>query len=147
MSTLDKRLAYWKDILSLTDWNITIEETEPPFMLDNAAATISLEAEHMLAHINIRKGSEDVDHSIVHELLHIWLNCWDVNGQLVNSIKEQAINSIARGVVELHGRINHKSDSQYSVGSVIGGATGRGGSKRRGGVGSKTRPGTAKPSN
>ena len=147
MSTLDKRLASWKDILSLTDWNITIEETEPPFMLDNAAATISFEAEHMMAHINIRKGSEEVDHSIVHELLHIWLNCWDVTGELVNSIKEQAINAIARGVVDLYGRINRKPDSQYSVGSTVDGATGRGGSKRRSGVSGKTRPGTAKPRN
>jgi len=124
MTTLDKRLAYWQNILSLGGWEIDIREAEPPHIDQDAGAMVAINSERMIASITIRSGlsEEEIDHGLVHELIHLWLDSWAVDGGLDNILKEQAINMIAKGLVTLYGRINRRSDSQYSVGAAIGGA-------------------------
>jgi hypothetical protein len=112
--TLDKTLAFWQETLSLRDWEVMIDWGISAELPASAAAAISISTENRFAKIWILEGQTEVDHLTIHELLHIWLDAWKVqDGTLENEAKEAAINMIAKGMVELHGRLNSKSDTKY----------------------------------
>ena len=146
--TLDKTLAFWQETLSLRDWEVMIDWGISAELPASAAAAISISPENRFAKIWILEGQTEVDHLTIHELLHIWLDAWKVqDGTLDNEAKEAAINMIAKGMVQLHERLNSKSDTKYIGRQAKSKSTGRGSNKRGSSDSSKTRTRPAKPRN
>lgn len=110
--TCEKLVQHWQSILGLRDWSVKIVITREPY--ENAASWTEFDVRHRVATIYIYadaylKQSDaffDLDYAIVHELLHWWFaQVLDEESETVRELHlEQAINAIARGLVELNRR-------------------------------------------
>ncbi len=109
---LKTRLKYWQKILRLQDWDVSIRYNSAVDMAENNQGQIYLDCASRRAMINILQPNEyrtpidkwkqDIDNTIIHELLHIITHFWTVeSGSIDYILKEQAIDIVARSLVLL----------------------------------------------
>lgn len=119
---LQERLAYWQKVLRLQDWTIRVAfrhvvdmepgneaEVDTNFPLKRAAIAIVYPDEY-----RSRVGwPQEVEESLVHELLHLHLEPWQVEkGSLEYVLQEQAVESLAHALVELaRGQHDYKNSA------------------------------------
>jgi hypothetical protein len=113
----------WQKILRLQDWDVRISIVrQSGFTNAESNAEISVNVQHKLAQLRILDpidydhssvNPQDMERSLIHELLHIhlWAFTTDLEGPFVD-MEEQALNMIALGLIglyrrgESHGPIN-----------------------------------------
>lgn len=100
----------WQKRLRLRDWEIHVEFARPGDMPESdAAGTVTYECAKRLAWISIcdpacwpqsRRASQDVEYTLVHELVHVVLaplvtSASEVNGML----EEQSVDQLTRALL------------------------------------------------
>ena len=107
--TCEKWVEYWKGVLGLKDWTVTVRvETEKS--KEGAAAWITydwpLRCAELYLSADVLRGAfafpVDPEEATVHELLHLWFAPWDFDdGSIGQKVFEQALNALAKGLVRL----------------------------------------------
>lgn len=101
----------WQERLGLQAWEVVVHIARAHEMEDNARAQIATIHEYRQADIKVLDPQDfhsglpfpqDMEHSVVHELLHIPTAWWYVKDNNVEAgIKEQFLTDIARALVTL----------------------------------------------
>lgn len=102
--------SYWQNALRLNDWDIEFTRVFSVSEFNNTAEVwgeCEVDGSMMEAHVrilNIDKVDKDfgMEHTIVHELLHITLNDLDIC-DCDYEIEERIINTIAKCLIKLKG--------------------------------------------
>jgi hypothetical protein len=108
-----KRAEYWKKVLRLQDWEIDIDIVRH-YRLESdemVFGEIWHQPKKKYAHIRIchphdlAPGAKtDPEGTLVHELVHCHLATWNPGNDSGDTLKEQAIESIASGLIRLERR-------------------------------------------
>ena len=119
-SLIVKRVLYWVKMLDLRMWHIKVYFKEPEEIQESLRSPGNVacifhkdcvyEADMWLTslYLNEEEITEDLDNSIVHELLHLVLTDAFDNARTMGWVKtvhtERAINMIAKAIVKLERR-------------------------------------------
>lgn len=109
---LERRLAYWQRRLRLLDWHLTIkkERTSDGTVPEHAQAYCQAYRSSKVAHIGIIHERDydsrnllpqDMDWSLVHELLHVHISGIKKNEFKWSLQEEQAIDALAYAFITL----------------------------------------------
>jgi hypothetical protein len=108
---LERRLAYWQRRLRLLDWHLTIaKERYGGEMPEHAQAYCRSQRTSKVAHVGILHESDfgdqsllpqDMDWSIVHELLHVHISGIKEDEFAFSLEEEQAIDALAYAFITL----------------------------------------------
>ena len=103
----------WRERLNLTDWRVQVGLCRTKDMHTNGIGEISYldqskDAVIRILHPGDHEGRmtfplpQDMEYTLVHELLHCKLIHWDAaDNDLMDTLKEQALNDLARTLVHL----------------------------------------------
>jgi len=99
---------YWQNILRLNDWDIEFTRVFSPKDFENTGEVYGeceVDGPMMEAHVKILDTDKvdkgfDIEHTIVHELLHITLNDLDIC-DCDYEIEERIINGLAKSLIRL----------------------------------------------
>lgn len=115
--------------MSLQDWTILAQYADQNDIMritggDDAEACILIDQQNMTGQIWVKCDDLPASRAnyynlICHELLHIHLDRWQVEPGIMNEIKEQAINALAKGMVALHAQFNSRLDPARSDIQVV----------------------------
>jgi len=129
---LDGWLREWQRVLRLQDWCLKIEamrEKDMEFQgchgLCNYSPTLKNATITVRDSIDFRDGAgypEDVEATIVHELLHLHFSPFYVTKGLVNTFQEQAIEVIAQSLVGLKRRSEAMASKKGKPAPMVGAA-------------------------
>lgn len=110
---LQERLAYWQEKLRLQDWIIEVKIKRGMDMMSETSACVNWTLSKKMATISILDpidyppncmGERDMENDLVHELLHLHFapisDHFGENRSVYSTFEEQAIESIAFGLVE-----------------------------------------------
>ena len=97
--------AYWAEKLRLNDWEITVQFADNATMNKHESDGLAMwSAEHRTAVILLRRKQDDIEGTLVHELLHV-----AIQGHIPQTAEDQydvaeerAVNSIADALVGFH---------------------------------------------
>lgn len=112
---LQERLAYWQKVLRLSDWIVDVNITrERDMTRTGIAAEVEWTLQKKMASIRILDAvdyptglmdTQDMEQSLVHELLHLHLapisDHFSNDNDIYNLFEEQAIDSIADALVRV----------------------------------------------
>lgn len=117
-STLQEVMEYWQEKLRLTNWDITIRFARYYEMEEHVYGTNEFDTASMLSQIVIRhpldhnvadpfgkRHKEDIEFTIIHELLHLTTAEWAAlrdSGVADGFAIELCINNLTRTLVSLH---------------------------------------------
>lgn len=112
---LNESLIYWQDKLRLNDWIIELKLKRARDMREDCAGSVNWVLSKKMAIIHILEaidypddvmGVQDMENTLVHELLHLhFASINDVfgnNSDIYEIFEEQAINSIADGLLKIY---------------------------------------------
>lgn len=109
--SFQEKCQLWQQRLRLADWDIKFEIVPLRDMGGTQCGMISWNLEHRIADIKVihpddyRKDARrpyDMEETLVHELLHIWVAPFDAEeGTPEQLAQEQAINAIAAALIKL----------------------------------------------
>jgi hypothetical protein len=118
---LQTLLDYWQSRLFLRDWDIKIELVRMSQMTsEECQGTCNFKVRNKAAFIQIlspidyidKRWVQDVERTLVHELLHLHFGPLHLPDEWsINNAEEQAINSIAKALIEEHRRADHDHDA------------------------------------
>ncbi|WP_298833854.1 hypothetical protein [uncultured Planococcus sp.] len=112
---LQKRLDYWQRRLRLLDWHLTIAKERRKKMPNEAQAYCQTNRASKISHIGILHESDygtntptpqDMDWSIVHELLHVHISGIKAEEFEWSLQEEQAIDAMAYAYITLDREAN-----------------------------------------
>lgn len=113
---LKRLLARWQRRLRLQDWDLDIQFARPGELdTEDASAEVHWQLKKRMATIKIcapecfprnRSRGQDIEYSIVHELLHLTMIGFanHKEGSVEDTLQEQCIDQIARALVEAYRR-------------------------------------------
>lgn len=114
---LAQMLGFWMDILKLKEWDVKVKICRARDMQEGTAGTINWEVNHKDAFIRLldpidypedSMRDQDMEETLVHELLHLHFSTISENfgggknNEFYSLFEEQAICSIAAGLIKLH---------------------------------------------
>ena len=113
LEELNNRLNFWKEILNLTEWTISLKFLSASDMDGGIAKTYLKDniqtAEISFLNINERKDAdrslESLELDLLHELVHIrfwFVRTADEKNYLENTLIEQAIENTAKAFLKLY---------------------------------------------
>ncbi len=103
-------LKKWQKRLRLQDWDVEFEYLKPHEMV-SGICQIRWDAEHMSAVIsavryedtpNPDSPSNGIEHSIIHELLHLHLRTVSHSDETGRRVKEAAINTLVSALMDAY---------------------------------------------
>lgn len=99
---LQKLTDYWANRLGLTNWNITVRfAPESDMDVDGRPALGSnlWHAEMRQSTIKILRRSEEIEHTLIHELLHLVVDAPYGEYRRYDVVRETALNTIATALL------------------------------------------------
>lgn len=97
---IEKALPYWKSLLKLGDWTITVRQGSKAEMDGGEAVGLNfIHPEEMLSLILLRRGATEED--LVHEILHLVTDGDRAQDGTYDVLHERAINRVAGALIEL----------------------------------------------
>lgn len=109
LKTLQQFCQKWQQILKLMDWDVSVKVVSSE-EIDDAEGLVTWDLGKKVADIKIAKPEEystdamrphNIEHTLVHELLHLHFAPFNVKAGLKATSQEQAINAIAEALVNL----------------------------------------------
>lgn len=97
--------AYWAERLRLNDWEITVQFAPTETMDSHESDGLAMwSAEHRTAVILLRRKQDDLEQTIVHELLHVALqgHVPQTASDTYDVAEERSINAIADAMTGFH---------------------------------------------
>lgn len=94
---LRQRLAYWQEVLKLTEWTITVKFGTPEEMMDESGHRCHglnfISVEELSSQIFLDRG--DGEETLIHELLHVVFDGHRPQDEPYDPLHERAINRTA----------------------------------------------------
>lgn len=93
-------LPFWQDVLNLREWKITIRYGTAEEMSDNVGLNY-ISVEELESLILLSRHQEDVEETLVHELLHLVYDGHKPQDWRYDAMHERALNRTAKALVTL----------------------------------------------
>lgn len=119
---LKNKTLKWQEILGLRDWDISCVWADPTEVMENCSADVEYFMTYKLAQIQILeprfkkepllKDINSIEHSIIHELLHLHIDEFSHpdRDSMELILQERAINVIASALLKLGGEGSGEAD-------------------------------------